>query len=187
MIKDIQQTIFGVPVWGAILNEHKYQSKDYIDCIFKIKETLLSEKKSNFGGYQTHPDLHLIPVFRELICAIENLSSNIISEYTDNRTLRLEIKEFWANINSYRDYNASHTHAGMISGVFYLKTPRNCGRLIFRDPAVRSDGHIIRNKDYVINPEPLACIFFPSWLEHYVEPNMNNEERVSLSFNLDRK
>lgn len=187
MIKDIQQTIFGTPIWGAMLNEQKYQSRDYIDCLLEIRDTQISAKKSNFGGHQTHPDLYLVPVFRELIRSIENLTNSIISEYTDNRTLRLEVKELWGNINTYRDYNASHTHGGILSGVFYLKTPKNCGRLVFRDPAVRSDGHIIRNKDYVINPEPLACIFFPSWLEHYVEPNMSNEDRISLSFNLDRK
>lgn len=187
MIKDIQQTIFGTPIWGAMLNEQKYQSRDYIDCLQKIRDTQISAKKSNFGGYQTHEDLHLVPVFRELIRSIEHLASLIISEYTDNKTLRLEIKEFWGNINTYRDYNAAHVHSGLLSGVFYLKTPQNCGRLIIKNPAVRSDGHIIRNKDYAINPEPLACIIFPSWLEHYVEPNMNDEERMSLSFNLDRK
>jgi uncharacterized protein (TIGR02466 family) len=34
-----------------------------------------------------------------------------------------------------------------------------------------------------IEPEENICILFPSYLKHYVEPNLNKKERVSISFN----
>ena len=72
-----------------------------------------------------------------------------------------------------------------LSGVLFLQTPTNCGRLVFKNPAVSSDFSLIRAKDFVIDPEVLGCIFFPSWLEHYVEPNLSDEDRISLSFNFE--
>jgi uncharacterized protein (TIGR02466 family) len=184
-MKDIQETIFGVPIWGFIMQEQKYQSRDYVDCIFEIKDSNPSVKKSNFGGYQTHDNLHKIPVFREFVTSLEKIGANIFSEYTDNKIQNMQITELWGNINNHGDFNGAHVHGGVLSGVFYIKTPINCGKLIFKNPAVRSDAHLIRMKDYPIIPEPLACIIFPSWLEHYVEPNMSDEERISLSFNLN--
>ena len=34
-----------------------------------------------------------------------------------------------------------------------------------------------------ISAKTNKLIIFPSWLEHGVEPNMSNEDRISLSFN----
>ena len=31
-------------------------------------------------------------------------------------------------------------------------------------------------------PEKGKLVLFPSWLEHYVEPNLTNEDRISMSF-----
>ena len=42
-------------------------------------------------------------------------------------------------------------------------------------------------RNYPVEPSPLSCIIFPSWLSHYVEPNMSDEKRISLSFNFDIK
>ena len=35
----------------------------------------------------------------------------------------------WANINYKGDINWPHNHAGDISGVYYLQTPKNCGNI----------------------------------------------------------
>lgn len=182
--KDIQENIFSVPIWGLILSDHKYESKDYIKCLKELQKTSLSVKKSNFGGYQSEDNLHLMPVFRELTIILKNKAKLIISEYTGNDHI-VQLSELWGNINTRHSFNFNHTHGGVLSGVFYLQTPANCGRLVFKNPAVRSDISLIRAKDFVINPEPLGCIFFPSWLEHYVEPNSSDEERISLSFNFE--
>lgn len=182
-MKNLQETIFGVPVWGCIMHQQKYQSRDYADHLKECQETLLSEKKSNFGGYQSHDNLHLVPVFKEFSSSLENIANSIISDYTNNSKYKVRISEMWGNINNHYNFNAAHVHGGVLSGVFYIKTPLNCGRLILKNPAVRGDSSLIRAKDYPITPEPLACIIFPSWLEHYVEPNMSNEERISISFN----
>ena len=40
---------------------------------------------------------------------------------------------------------------------------------------------------YRIEPKENMLLYFPGWLEHEVEPNNSNEERISISFNLIRK
>lgn len=175
-MKENSISIFPVQIWGFILNDHKYQSANYIEAIEHLIATEQSAQKSNFGGYQTHDNLHHIPVFREFTSAIENIASKCIN-------VKCKISEMWGNVNYKHCYNAAHTHGGALSGVFYLKTSKHCGRLVLRNPAVRSDGQFIRTPNYSIVPENLALILFPSWLEHYVEPNLSDETRMSVSFN----
>ena len=35
--------------------------------------------------------------------------------------------------------------------------------------------------------EENVLLLFPSWLKHYVNPNLSNEDRISLSFNTNFK
>ena len=184
-MKEHQHNIFSVPVWGFVFNDHRYQSLDYIDAIIDLSRAQSGSQKSNIGGWQSSDDLNVtMPVLRELISAINDIANDIVKDFGCREVC---IKEMWANINNHKDHNANHIHGGILSGVFYLKVPANSGRLILCNPAVRSDGHILRAKNFPIQPENLACIFFPSWLEHYVEPNLSDQSRISISFNIGVK
>ena len=35
-----------------------------------------------------------------------------------------------------------------------------------------------------INPQEGLLVLFPSYIEHFVEPNQSSEDRISISFNL---
>ena len=183
-MKENQFNIFSVPIWGFIFNDHKYQSENYLERILEIEQTEPSERKSNFGGFQTRDNLHKEPVLREFVSMLNKVSNDIMKEQNG---AEVEVKEMWANINHEYNHNGAHIHSGILSGVFYLKTPPNSGKLVLVNPAVRADGKFLRASNFGINPEPLACIIFPSWLEHYVEPNLSNDLRVSISFNVDVK
>lgn len=185
-MKENQHNIFSTPIWGFVFNDHKYQMFNYIEKIRQIEQTELSAKKSNFGGYQTRDNLNEEPVFKEFVSMINSISNKIVSEFNFGQCL-VEVKEMWGNINYKNCYNGNHTHGGILSGVVYAQVPKNSGKLILCNPAVRSDGHLIRNSLFEIQPEPLACIIFPSWLEHFVEPNMSDEDRISISFNVGVK
>ena len=37
--------------------------------------------------------------------------------------------------------------------------------------------------EYFVKPTENFCILFPSYLPHYVEPNLNKQNRISISFN----
>lgn len=180
-----QHNLFSVPVWGYILNDEHYQALDYTDYILDLKQNNKSLKKSNFNdGWHSECNLHEHGIFRELSSRLLNIATDILQPY---RECDLQFLEMWAMVNTKHSYNAHHIHEGLISGVFYLQTPKDCGRLILCNPAIRSQNHPIRNKDYPIAPERLALILFPSWLEHYVEPSQTDEERIAISFNIGEK
>lgn len=175
------QHIFSTPIWGYVLNNQKEYLKQYIDYILALSSSTPSARKSNFGGWQSSDNIHLNSVFKPFVDTLNNLSTEALNNYSKKR---YSIQSMWANVNYTNNFNAHHIHEGQLSGVFYLQVPADSGRLILVNPAIRSGMSIVRNKDYPINPEPLACILFPSWLEHYVEPNNNELPRISISFNI---
>lgn len=177
-----QHNIFHVPIWGFMLNKEKYHAINYIEFLEEIESCEPTQKKSNFGGWQSRDNLHREGIFQELKKVLLLIANDIGKS---QNLPELHMINMWGNINYKHSFNAAHTHEGIFSGVFYLKTPSNCGRLIFQNPAIRADMSLHRVKDYPLDPAPLACIIFPSWLEHYVEPNMSEEKRICLSFNFD--
>tara|TARA_R100001443_G_scaffold89306_1_gene95795 strand:+ start:53 stop:610 length:558 start_codon:yes stop_codon:yes gene_type:complete len=163
----------------------------------KIKKEILNMKIknkgkiiSNYGGWQSKNFLKINQNFKDLFNQI-NLS---VKEVEKNLGLekKLFLNYYWCNINSLSCFNRPHNHLGaVISGVYYVSTPKNSGNLIFEN--YDSNKHItykfVKNYNeynstkWTILPKENLCVLFPSYLFHYVEPNLNKKERVSISFN----
>jgi len=176
--------LFDIPIWGYVLNDQHYQAMDYTDYILDLKSKVPSVIKSNYGGWHSECNLHEHGIFKEFAGCLLNIVRDITKPYARGE---LKFLEMWAMVNTKYNYNAHHIHEGIISGVFYLQVPKHSGKLVLCNPALRSQGHSIRNMDYPIEPERLALILFPSWLEHYVEPSETDEPRVAISFNIGEK
>ena len=113
----------------------------------------------------------------------------------DPTTINLEIQEIWATDSEETDYNPPHSHAGLMSGVFYLKIPPQVletneeGVLNF---LLSEDGYVdvspyttVRpNTQIFINPEIGKFYIFPGWLKHSVNPFFGSGVRRAVSFNL---
>lgn len=164
------------------------------DCNFDLadleKKCRLFQKKtpnsnhSNVNGYQGHgfmyPDL------------IEFIKKNIPT----HKTKKITTFKFyaWVNINGYGHFNKIHNHnphhGNMLSGVLYVKTPKNCGKIKFYDPRPNIDTapdmeyYEDMNNQYEITVKPNLLLLFPAWLQHDVGINESNEERISISFNI---
>ena len=172
-----------------------YESKLELDVKFISTQCLhMKDKskgviKSNITGWQS-----------PLIDDPFNIKNDIIKHVNIfNNTLKIT-KEFsmsmWVNINSYKDFNIEHTHPGAIfSGVYYIQTESNSGNIVFIHPAKDSLIHDWDNCEWqeynqhnsstwTFTPSVNKLFLFPSWLKHYVKPNLNNKERISISFNL---
>lgn len=102
----------------------------------------------------------------------------------------------WVNINGNGSHNVRHHHdpysGTFLSGVFYIKTPKNSGDIVFYDPRphigsahdTRYFSQLDHCNTYCVKPSPNMMLMFPAWLEHSVETNNSNETRISLSFNI---
>ena len=107
----------------------------------------------------------------------------------------------WANINRLGDYHDPHNHPhAYLSGTYYVAVPESRaalknradvrpGCITFYDPrgavnmtAIRGDMQI--EAEYTVRPEPGLIMMWPAFLQHFVHPNLSDEERVSISYNV---
>ena len=111
------------------------------------------------------------------------------------------MNSLWFMVNSKGGYNHKHQHFHKtdcaLSGVFWIKVPKNSGNIIFYNPEEycnyqvnESYSNIIKNifnqkSSYSISPQEGKVLLFPSHLDHSVDKNCSDEDRISISFNIN--
>jgi len=63
------------------------------------------------------------------------------------------------------------------------------GAIEFLDPRVNANAQLIEgavcfNRKFVINPKPGNLLVFPSYLTHWVQPNEESTDRITVAFNI---
>jgi len=172
----------------------KEDLKKFLDFSIQIKKEKKGRLKSNLGGFQSDDLNKQEPLLFPFIKKIEFYSNTNINDLLKTN-FNFFLDNIWININEFKDFNIPHIHPfSKISGVFYINVPKNSGNLIFiNDTKI---GNFINEKNIVafnnynssswsIKPKENTLYLFPSWLNHYVEPNLSKEKRISISFNLN--
>ena len=167
------------------------------DIIINYTQELIDassgREMTNVGGWQSN-DLDISNVnLTEVVNIIQNKLDEYV--YNSNWNIKLHLDNLWINVNYKDSYNFPHIHPkSILSGVLYIKTPENCGNIVFENPnnlLVSSyfDFNSSKKSDSVINSfisyKAISnrIVIFPSWLKHNVEKNLSNESRISISFN----
>ncbi len=106
----------------------------------------------------------------------------------------------WPNINRRGDYHNLHNHPhSYLSGTYYVAMPKsydktirgdtNPGAISFYDPrsqanmlAIKGDAQV--DPEHRVMPEAGMLLLWPSFLHHFVHPNISDELRISISFNV---
>ena len=107
----------------------------------------------------------------------------------------------WGNINRLGDYHDPHNHPyAYLSGTYYIRVPAKDdslknradvrpGCITFYDPrgsvnmtAIKNDPQV--EPEFTIAPKPGMILLWPSFVMHFVHPNLSKESRISISFNL---
>lgn len=166
-----------------------------MDFLLEYEKTGKGQKRSNRGGYQTLPWLCF-----EQECMddrIQELKNVIIESFKEVFPPQFTGSwyQLWGSMNRHNDYNDLHTHGNSdISGIYYVRTPKNCGRLVFKDPrpAAEFNSFIYKLSStsgdmYQIDPTEGMIIFFPSYLAHMVRPNESKEIRANFNFDFKMK
>ena len=156
---------------------------------------------SNSGGWQSSSDLHVSKSFGYIVDVVANNFKPIYEDHQYIDGMGLHVSSLWANVNRKTNFNTQHLHSHCDwSFCYYVKAPENCGPIIFVDPRVRRvmrpPGRLLKNRgewdsnspslfdEYRVEPKEGKLIIFPSWLEHFVEPNLSDEPRISMSGNI---
>ena len=163
--------LFPTPLWHIegtpqVLVDELYQGA------YKHKEKYKSVTKSNQGGYQS-------PTFDWKKFQPQGI------EYIDKVVgdmFKFKVGSWWYNINGKDHWNAPHTHAGFdLALVLYVTDSDGLLRLM-NPQQMRLD---VDYDAYIsINAKKGDMLIFPSDLLHYVMPNQKEEDRISISMNL---
>lgn len=170
---------------------------EYIDS---MKEDILkrtdTNKQENSGQDEESGDLQLRPKYKALANAVKDgtkyVLNNLLYEYDD-----FAITGMWSTVLTQRSIHRPHTHSNnLLSGVYYVQSDKDANaRIHFYDPRPQADvitptlKKLTRENSHVwfwpsfVN----RMIIFPSWLQHYVEPNPSETPRISIAFNMQLK
>lgn len=143
-------------------------------------------------GWQSAQTLHEREEFRALISRVNHAAKSVV------RFLRIgydafEVTGCWANVLAKGAAHKIHSHPNnFLSGVYYVRTHPGTNTINFHDP--RPQAGIIRppvveliaeNTDQVVvKVSNGTLLMFPAYLQHSVDANMSEEERISISFNI---
>ena len=160
-----------------------------------IAQEKLSKKydysKKLVGQVKQEIELPKIFIKKNLDKLISNSIRSFIKSTTGKNIKKVKIKNLWV-VNQYaNEYNPVHYHDGHISGVGYLKIPKN---LFKSKKSLETNGSIDfinGNKmflnDSIHNHKPKVgdVILFPNYLMHTAYPFSVKGERRSFSFNVE--
>ena len=125
--------LFTVPLFEKVLNLDNDEILSYCHSLEKQDPGRII---SNMGGYQSNDIFNPPEQLEELFSSIVDFSLEICNEI---EVYPVRMHNAWVNINRYKDSNWPHTHPdAILSGVYYVKTPEDCGDIEFENPA--SDG-----------------------------------------------
>jgi len=143
-------------------------------------------------GWQSIQTLHEREEFQELVSCITHATTGVL------RFLRIgydafEITGCWATILAQNATHRAHTHPNnFLSGVYYVRTHPGADTINFHDPRIQAS--VIRppvidltneNTDQVVvRVKNGTLLLFPAYLEHSVDAQTSEQERISISFNV---
>ena len=190
----IPQPLFPSLVWSTLFDDRAIFNTKLLDLAKRLRDNdPAGVANTNVRGWQSPNNLQDLPEFDDMnlrilqVCQRIGESLHFQSDHTYQH-------QAWVNISPPGASNKIHFHANChFSGVYYisLKSPE-CGSIFFRDPRVASrmmTYPVDKITDFTaeeiqMRPEEGRMYVFPGWLEHGVEENKSDRDRVSVSFNV---
>tara|TARA_B100000900_G_scaffold34878_1_gene26257 strand:+ start:466 stop:1089 length:624 start_codon:yes stop_codon:yes gene_type:complete len=124
---------------------------------------------------------------------LANACQQWVAKERGKQLKKFEIIKSWIVRQFKNEYNPIHYHSGHISGVGYLKVPKNLGSTTQKDKKYNKNGELefidgskklFCKPIYSVTPEVGNFYLFPNYLMHTVYPFTDtDEERRSVSFN----
>ena len=186
------KNIFPVPIHIFDVNGFDEIQNRLIDYAYNLREEDEGVCISNSGGWQSNS-----------FCVeneddvLHNFIINCLAGFpVIDETFNMKVSA-WVNINKPGDYNIKHNHpTSDLAGVLWIKCPKDCGDIIFDSPyefqayqEIESYSNEFKNSfnidhTYYFNPTEGRILIFPAHLNHRVQENKSNEDRISISFNI---
>ena len=166
------------------------ENEKYKNFLIDLSEKTPGKSRSNRGGWQSDTDLWNQEIFKPLLEKATSITQSIIADISQERP-QMVIRSMWGNINPKGGMNFTHIHpSGWMSGVYYIQLSKDNNTINFEDPrpARMMDFQrscLSKDEYFTHHVEVGDLLLFPSWLPHFVTPNTSNENRISISFNIE--
>ena len=178
--------------------------KKIVDRCYELKKTI---KRGGEGWisdqtYNTDKTYNVVDdiIFKEATDYIQKGVHSFMSQVgIDERWIRKEPYDAWFNIYEENNFQEFHNHTGCaISTVYFVRCDKTSAKIVFKNPyhdminipqsskiasinmrdKVELSGHTIK-----FQPVPGMLLVFRSHVEHCVERQRSNTERISLAYN----
>ena len=187
--------LFPTPVWTLQLDNYKNVNEQMYDYIkSEQSKDQAGINKSNVKGWHSK-DFNLNEdepqkFISFILPAIEQV---MIDMNWEKQKQTAKINNMWAIINTGGAANLRHQHGNStISGAYYVRAPKNSGDIVFYDPRPApvyshpnvTNPNLLNAQVNGVSPKEGALVLFPSFLDHSVNENLSNNERIVISFNI---
>ena len=186
---------FPTPVWTSQLDNYQSINEQMYKFIkFTQSKDIKGISKSNIKGWHSKDFDMQENEPRNFIKFILPAIEQVITDMNwEKQKQSVNINNMWAIINTGGSANLRHQHGNStISGAYYVRAPENSGDIIFYDPRPAPvytfpkalNPNLLNAQVNGISPKEGALVLFPSYLDHSVNENLSNEERIVISFNI---
>jgi len=186
---------FSTPIWINEINNHEDINKELINYLYQEKErNPEGTKKSNVNGWHSNDfDLKNANLKNFINEISKDIGSAIKDMGWDLEAQVVKITGMWAIINAKGAFNEKHHHGNSaLSAAYYVKAEQDAGNIVFFDPRQANVFHhpiskavnSINAQVQSITPKAGTLVLFPSYVEHKVNPNLSDEDRIVISFNV---
>ena len=183
--------------FGPTLGKTKL-SKKIISILNTYIEKSQLSKKNDYSSKLVSQIKNEIKIPKTIIN--KNLSKELIKNiksYLDRsgekKIKDIKIINLWVVRQFKNEYNPVHYHEGQLSGVGYLKIPKNMNQnKLVKNKKIKTNGTIdfingqknfLSKSIYNLNPKLGDLLIFPNYLMHTAYPFNVDGERRSFSFN----
>ena len=187
--------LFPTPIWTIQFENYKIVNEEMYQFIKNQQSNdQKGINKSNVKGWHSK-DFELNDDEPQKF--IKFISKSIEQVMTDMKWEKnkqsVKINNMWAIINTGGSANLRHQHGNStISGAYYVRAPKDSGDIVFYDPRPApiyshpnvESPNLLNAQVNSITPKEGALVLFPSYLDHSVNENLSNEERIVISFNI---
>lgn len=183
--------LFAAPLYAVTLADAASHKEGLRTAIERHREAVPLPTGSHRNAWRTTKALHKTedPHVAWLSARILELVLRALGAlYDDWKHGVPGIDAMWANVGAYGAWLAPHNHHPQAwSGVYYVSGapgPTTAqedrgGRIAFLNP-----NPVALPRSVAYAPTDGLLFLFPGWLEHMVHPNLREEERVSVAFNV---
>ena len=186
---------FSTPVWIDQINNFESINSELKNYIYQEQEKDPDGiKKSNFKGWHSESfDLKNENLKNFINEISKNIGAAVNDMGWDLEAQIVKITNMWAIINKNKAFNERHHHGNSaLSAAYYVKAENNASNIVFFDPRQANVFHHpaakkandLNGQVKSITPKAGTLFLFPSYIEHKVEENLSDEERIVVSFNI---